>query len=224
MAQAASQQACRDHETANGIAHSPRAPSTAEVGERNAMTSGGTSDTPDGDDYYAANEKRSIDQGKTALNLPDNISPPPLLIVPSNPPTDDRLQRASTAATDHERFPEGGLRAWLVVLGCWFALISSLGLMNTLGTFQSYLSSHQLSHYGEGTVGWIFSIYTFVVFFLGLFIGPVFDKYGPRWLVLAGSLSLCAGMMLFSISTREFYLSAAMSILKLYDGENCTQC
>lgn len=120
--------------------------------------------------------------------------------MPSAPDAEE-LQRHSTSATDNETYPEGGLRAWLVVLGCWLALVASLGLMNTLATFQSYLISHQLAQYGEGTVGWIFSIYTFVVFFLGLYIGPIFDKYGPRWIVMAGTVGIVAGMMLMSIST-----------------------
>jgi len=52
--------------------------------------------------------------------------------------------------------------------------------MNTLGIFQAYISTHQLSTYSEGTIGWIFSIYTFMAWFCGIFVGPLFDKYGPR--------------------------------------------
>lgn len=134
---------------------------------------------------------------------------PPLFIVPSNPVPDHDLERYTSTATDVESYPEGGLQAWLVVLGAWLALVSSLGLMNTLATFQAYVTVHQLADYDEGTVGWIFSIYTFMVFFLGLYIGPLFDKYGPRWLILAGTLSVSASLMLFSISTGEFDLGSS---------------
>lgn len=129
-----------------------------------------------------------------------NPIPPPLFVVPSNADHDPARDAASSAG-DGETYPEGGLRAWLVVLGAWLALFSSLGLMNTLATFQTYVTTHQLEGYDEGTVGWIFSIYTFVVFFGGLFIGPLFDKHGPRWLVLTGTVSIAASLMLFSIST-----------------------
>lgn len=137
---------------------------------------------------------------------------PPLFIIPSignaDPNLDaNPLHQSSTSRTDNETYPEGGLRAWLVVFGCWLALFASLGLMNTLATFQSYLISHQLANYEEGIVGWVFSIYTFVVFFLGLYIGPMFDKWGPRWIVLAGTVSICGGLMLFSISTGTFSYS-----------------
>ena len=102
---------------------------------------------------------------------------------------------------DDEPYPEGGLRAWLVVAGSWLALFSSLGLMNTMATFQTYVMTHQLAGYSEGTIGWIFSVYAFLCFFCGIYIGPVFDKYGPRWLVLAGSVCLVASILLMSICT-----------------------
>jgi uncharacterized membrane protein len=99
-----------------------------------------------------------------------------------------------------ETYPEGGLRAWTVVLGSWFAMFASLGIMNTIGIFQAYTLSHQLSEYSEGTIGWVFSIYTFLAFFCGVYIGPIFDKYGPRWLVAAGSVCTVCGMVGMSFS------------------------
>lgn len=107
---------------------------------------------------------------------------------------------------EEETYPEGGLRAWLVVLGSWMALVSSLGLMNTIGVLQSYVAQNQLSSYSEGTVGWIFSIYTFLSFGMGLYIGPIFDKYGPRWLILLGTVLLAVGTMILSICTGKFEL------------------
>jgi hypothetical protein len=91
-------------------------------------------------------------------------------------------------------FPEGGRRAWLVVFGSWCALFSSLGLMNTMGAFQGYISTHQLKHLDVAVVGWIFSLYAFLTFGVGLFVGPLFDKYGPKWLVLSGSVLVVLSM------------------------------
>lgn len=104
---------------------------------------------------------------------------------------------------DDETYPEGGREAWLVVFGAWCGLFAALGLMNTIATFQSYTARNQLSAYTEGTAGWIYSIYTFIVFGCGIYIGPLFDKYGPKWLVLPGGLGVFAGVMLLSICTRE---------------------
>lgn len=91
-------------------------------------------------------------------------------------------------------FPEGGLRAWLVVFGSWCALFASLGIMNTMGAFQQHISTHQLVGHEIAAVGWIFSLYAFLTFGVSLFVGPVFDKYGPRWLILSGSVLVTASM------------------------------
>lgn len=68
-------------------------------------------------------------------------------------------------------YPEGGLRAWLVVFGAWCAMIPSMGLLNTLAVLQAWTSQHQLSHLPESTVGWIFSFYGFFLYVLSAQIG-----------------------------------------------------
>ncbi|KAH7377121.1 riboflavin transporter MCH5 [Plectosphaerella cucumerina] len=97
-----------------------------------------------------------------------------------------------------DTYPEGGWRAWSIVLGAWLALFSSLGLLSSIATFHTYLHSHQLANYSNGEIGWIFSVYTFVCFGGGVFIGPIFDKYGPRVLILVGTVCLVTSLMLLS--------------------------
>ncbi|KAG5932023.1 hypothetical protein E4U53_001520 [Claviceps sorghi] len=126
--------------------------------------------------------------------------------------SNDELAREATAASStsrEETYPEGGLRAWLVVLGSWFALMSAMGLMNSIGVFHAYVSSHQLQGYSEGTVGWISSIYTFLAFFCGVYVGPLFDKYGPRWLMVLGCGSIVSGIVCMSFCQElwQFILS-----------------
>jgi hypothetical protein len=82
-------------------------------------------------------------------------------------------------------YPEGGLQAWLVVLGSFLGTIAAFGMMNvsdlfsnigrnkltsyqTVGIFHQYLLEHQLSGYNESTVGWIFGVYVFLSFFCGI--------------------------------------------------------
>ena len=130
--------------------------------------------------------------------------------VPEPAPGAD-LEKKPTAISSvsyEETYPEGGLKAWLVVLGAWFAMMSAMGLMNSLAVFQAYTLSHQLKGYSEGTVGWVFSVYTFLAFFCGIYIGPVFDKYGPRWLVIAGVCCTVVGVICMSFSQGEFASSS----------------
>lgn len=105
----------------------------------------------------------------------------------------------------HLPYPEGGLRAWLVVLGSFCGMLASFGLMNIVGTFQAYLSTHQLAHESPSAVGWIFSIYVFLAFGCGLQIGPVFDRHGPRWLVFGGTVCLVVGLIGVGNSTSTYF-------------------
>ena len=123
------------------------------------------------------------------------------------PPSEGTLRDRSLSKDEHEAktpdedeiapspYPEGGLRAWLVVFGSFSGMTASFGVLNMAGTFQAYLSTHQLVNESPSNIGWIFSLYAFLTFFCGVQIGPVFDAKGPRWLVAAGSVLLFAGMM-----------------------------
>ncbi|KAK3383632.1 major facilitator superfamily domain-containing protein [Lasiosphaeria ovina] len=119
---------------------------------------------------------------------------------------------------DDDAYPEGGLRSWLVVFGCWLAMFASLGLMNVLATFQSYLLTNPASGYNTGTMAWIFSLYTFASFALGLYVGPLFDKYGPRWLILSGTVCLAVSLVLSSLSYEFWHFLLAFGILSGLSG------
>ncbi|KAK5091245.1 hypothetical protein LTR05_001426 [Lithohypha guttulata] len=79
-------------------------------------------------------------------------------------------------------YPERGKEAYLVVFGSFCGCMISLGFMNTLSTYTAYLTTHQLADLPTSTAGWVFGIYAFLSFFLGLQIGPLFDAFGPRCL------------------------------------------
>lgn len=100
-------------------------------------------------------------------------------------------------------YPEGGLQAWLVVLGSFSGMVAAFGYMNTIGIYQAYLATHQLSGYSESTIGWIFSLYIFLSFFCGIQIGPIFDAKGPKVLVLAGSVFLLLSIFLMGVCTSK---------------------
>jgi hypothetical protein len=80
---------------------------------------------------------------------------------------------------DELAYPEGGIEAWLVVLGGWCGMFCSLGIASTLATFQAYVLENQLSSYSASQVGWTFSIWTFLTFAYFIYVDPLFDVYGP---------------------------------------------
>ncbi|CAN8100998.1 unnamed protein product [Discula destructiva] len=110
-------------------------------------------------------------------------------------------------------FPEGGLAGWLSVFASFCAMLSIFGLINSSAVFESYFSTHQLKDYSSSQIGWIFSLYLFMVFFVGIHVGPIFDKHGPRWLVLCGNLFMVLSLMLLGFCTKYYQILLTYSIL-----------
>ena len=109
--------------------------------------------------------------------------------------------RTTDSSDDDEDFPEGGLRAWLVVFGSFCAMFMVFGIVNSTGAFQDYFSSNQLRGYSSAQIGWIFSLNLFLVFLCGIYSGRIFDVHGPKLLVAVGSLALVLSTMLLSFCT-----------------------
>ncbi|CAF3521913.1 unnamed protein product [Fusarium graminearum] len=100
--------------------------------------------------------------------------------------------------------PDGGLEAWLVVLGAWCTSFCSFGWINSVGAFQEYYQNDLLKEYSSSTIAWIPSLQIFFIMGMGPIIGKLYDSYGPRWLILGGSFLHVFGIMMASIST-EYY-------------------
>jgi hypothetical protein len=66
-----------------------------------------------------------------------------------------------------DSFPDGGLEAWLVVLGGWCALVCTFGLINSVGVFEQYYISGPLKEYNQSAVSWILSALVFLQIFCG---------------------------------------------------------
>lgn len=98
------------------------------------------------------------DSRRRALTLEIGLVDSPPHAVPYGGDDDD---------DNDEGYPEGGVEAWLVVLGAWCAMVPTTGMINTFGVLQAWVAQHELAGYSEPSVGWIFSIHAFVVYFAG---------------------------------------------------------
>ena len=104
-------------------------------------------------------------------------------------PIDELDEESGIPIVDAEDdFPEGGLRAWLVVASAWLMLFPSFGFMVSIGTLQDYWGQNQLSYMSARDIGWIPSVFVYLSLALGIWVGPLFDRYGPRWIALTGSV------------------------------------
>ncbi|CZS88694.1 related to monocarboxylate transporter 2 [Rhynchosporium graminicola] len=126
----------------------------------------------------------------------------------------------NSSDTDEEKddFPEGGLRAWFVVLGSFCGSFSVFGIINSTAVLLEYFSHNQLQANDESQIGWIFGLATFLTFFCGAPIGPIFDSYGPRALIFCGSVLLLASMFLLGLCTQYWHFIMVYSILNGIGG------
>lgn len=115
--------------------------------------------------------------------------------------------------TNPDFYPEGGWSAWSVVLGSWMASFSTIGMMNSLGIFQTYLEEHQLREYSSGKIGWILGVFSFLAFFCGIQVGPIFDARGPRILVTCGGVGTVLSMILLGFCTRYWHFMLVFGVL-----------
>ncbi|KAL1974653.1 hypothetical protein VTN31DRAFT_4857 [Thermomyces dupontii] len=113
---------------------------------------------------------------------------------------------------DPKVFPEGGTAAWLTVAGSSACLFVSFGWVNCVGVFQDYYQLHQLKDYTASEIAWIPSLQIFFMVFMGLFIGKVFDDYGPRPLLIVGTFLHVFGLMMTSISEEYYQLLLSQAV------------
>lgn len=90
---------------------------------------------------------------------------------------------------------ENGLKAYLVVVGSFLGLSANFGVLNSVGAIQSYLSEHQLKSYSASTISWIFSIYLYLSFAMGVVVGPWFVTKGALLPLVFGTIFLFGGFM-----------------------------
>ncbi|KAL6233710.1 hypothetical protein BDW75DRAFT_231749 [Aspergillus navahoensis] len=119
----------------------------------------------------------------------------------------------SKTVPDPSKYPEGGLKAWLVVLGAWCAMVPSMGLLNSLGTLHAWTSTYQLAGYSESSIGWIYGAYAFFLYVAGAQAGPIFDCYGPLYVVVPGSVGMVVSLLCFSFSTEYYQIFLSFSVL-----------
>lgn len=105
---------------------------------------------------------------------------------------------------DEIEYPDGGVEAYLVVFGSFMGNVTCLGLINSIGAIQAYVSSHQLSDMNVSSISWIFSIYLSLAYALGIISGPIFDRKGARGILIVSTVLIFVGLMGASASTQIY--------------------
>lgn len=81
---------------------------------------------------------------------------------------------------DDESYPEGGVRAWLTIVGSFLVYFGSFGIINSFGFFQTYYEDGFLEGYSSTAISFIGTLQITLMYLLGSVAGALFDKYGLK--------------------------------------------
>lgn len=112
----------------------------------------------------------------------------------------------------NDDFPEGGRAAWAVVLGAWCCIFSTAGWIACMGVFQTYYQVNQLKAYSASAIAWILSTQSFFFFGLAPWIGLAFDRFGPRALLIGGTLLHITGLLSLALSSLYYQIFLSQSV------------
>ncbi|RDW62387.1 MFS general substrate transporter-25 [Coleophoma cylindrospora] len=104
--------------------------------------------------------------------------------------------------------PDGGFIAWLQVFGSFFLFFNSWGIMNTFGVFQTYYES-ALPNSSPSAISWIGSLQAFLLRFIGVITGPLYDIGYFRTLIATGTFLVVFGTMMTSLGTQYWHFLLA---------------
>lgn len=104
------------------------------------------------------------------------------------------VAEATVRSGEDDKPPDGGFKAYSVLVGSFFTILTNLGLINSIGAIQAYVSQHQLEGISAISVSWIFSIYLCLAYGVGLVTGSIFDKKGPLGLLIVSTILIVAGL------------------------------
>lgn len=99
------------------------------------------------------------------------------------------------APLTESEYPEGGREAWLVVLGGWFGLFCTFGLVTCVGVFLEYYQTGPLKQYSSSSISWITSMQVFFQVGGSAVVSSSFGLENPL-LRLALTLALLVGSCL----------------------------
>jgi MFS family permease len=99
----------------------------------------------------------------------------------------------------------------------------TIGFINAVGVFQTYYEQNQLAQDTPFKIGWVLSFLVFLmnlgVYLLigltdeqGIVVGPLFDIFGPSWLLIVGTILTTFGLMMTSLchDYYQFFLAQGL--------------
>lgn len=114
--------------------------------------------------------------------------------------------------------PDGGITAWLQVLGSFLINLNNFGLANSFGVFQTYDETTILRQHSSSAISCIGTLQVSLILIIGVISGPLFDQGYFYPILVASSLMLTFSLMMLSLSTQYYQVMLTWGVL----GGICT--
>ncbi|PKS08666.1 hypothetical protein jhhlp_004719 [Lomentospora prolificans] len=159
------------------------------------------------------------DEKRRSALLPDCSKTEPLQsnrcasiesLDPSAPPA--AIEEIQPIANDDDPVPEGGVTAWLQVLGSWVIAVNTWGIVNSYGVFQTYYERELLSSRSASDLSWVGSLQAALLMVIGAIAGPAYDAGYFREMLWAGLFLVLLGQFMTSLCTTYWQVLLAQGI------------
>ncbi|KAF3004198.1 hypothetical protein E8E13_006662 [Curvularia kusanoi] len=110
----------------------------------------------------------------------------------------DSTDNSETCVTKEQR--EGGVAAWMTVVGAVLVYYASVGFVSSFGFFNNYYSNEFLRNTPTSTIAFIGTLQIALVNSLAAVAGSLCDFYGIRWLYTGAGAGISVGLLVLSFA------------------------
>lgn len=132
--------------------------------------------------------------------------------TPSTSISDEESLYSYRYHNDPTFFPNGGIRAWLQVVGGFFAVFVTWGLVTSFGAFQSYYRDVLMPDVSSFKMGWITSIQASCLLLGGTLSGRLYDIGYFYHLITISTVVTFTSFMLVAQCTQYYQLLLAQGL------------
>ncbi|ORX98314.1 major facilitator superfamily domain-containing protein [Clohesyomyces aquaticus] len=134
---------------------------------------------------------------------------------PSTQDSEENAARTQIEPTPEVQLPpppDGGLHAWLKVLGGFLVYINIWGFTLAYGAFQTYYKHELLSDSNASAISWIGTVQAWLLISVGVLTGPLFDLGYFRSMLYLGNFLVVFGIMMLSLCKEYWQVFLAQGL------------
>jgi MFS family permease len=160
--------------------------------------------------YVSDREEGS--EGQSYSGHDKETGPGPDKPADTGSPTAPGPEKSAPQTLQHGPIPDGGVEAWLQVLGSWVTLVATWGLVNTFGVYQTYYETTLLTSSSSSAISWIGSLQASLLMLIGVVAGPLYDAGYFRHLLISGLFLIVLGQFMTSLGTEYWQILLAQGV------------